>query len=865
MSRYNPSEIEPKWQELWREEKLFATPDKSDKAKYYCLVMFPYPSGDLHIGHWYNFAPADVYTRYRRMCGYNVLHPMGFDAFGLPAENAAIKREVHPAEWTKSNISRMTWQLESMGASYDWDRMIDTSDPEYYKWTQWLFLQFFKAGLAYRAKALVNWCSNDQTVLANEQVEDGKCWRCSAVVVQKELEQWFFAITKYARELLTSVDSLDWPQKTKLMQKNWIGQSEGVEIEFRITRPSFGGKNEELRIAVFTTRPDTIFGVTFLVLAPEHPLVSKVTVKELSGKVKRYIENSRKKTELERVSQDKQKTGIFTGSYCINPLTNKSIPIYIADYALMGYGTGAVMGVPAHDQRDYVFAKKYRLDIVKVIESIKGESVKGEGESKNKLIERANEEEGILVNSGQWTGMHSYDAVKKISNYIEKKHLGKKTINYHLRDWLISRQRYWGTPIPMVYCQTCANAGRSWFNSKEARSHHREISNLSKGMAGWFPVLEKDLPVILPENVDFQPKGKSPLASNEDWVNVKCPKCGGEARRETETMDTFVDSSWYFLRYPSQKRTADSGQRTAELPWDVELTKQWLPVDMYIGGAEHTVLHLLYSRFFVKALRGLGYLTFDEPFTALRHQGLILGPDGQKMSKSRGNVISPDQLVSAYGADCVRTYLCFMGPYDQGGPWNPRGIEGVYRFLNRVWNLEDRVKEQESLAEQRMLHKTIKRVTDDLAVFKFNTAVAALMELVNFFYLQDRVSRQSLVVLLTLLAPFAPHMAEELWMSLETADYRLQQKKTVDAGQKIISIHLQPWPEHDPKLLQEEQVIVVVQINGKLKDRLQVPAGTDQPQIEKLVRTLPKIVPILGTMKPRKTIFVKDKLINLVV
>ena len=793
--RYDPKTIEIKWQKEWKEKGIYHTPQRSSQKKYYCLVMFPYPSGDLHIGHWYNFGPADVHARYMRMKGRNVLFPLGFDAFGLPAENAAMKRSnLHPSDWTQNNIKTMTVQLEHMGAMYDWDRVVDTSNPSYYKWTQWMFIQLYKKGLAYKTMAPANWCPQCQTVLANEQAENGVCWRCGSEVTRKDINQWFFKITAYAEELLDGLHELDWPEKTKLMQKNWIGKSVGARINFT-------WKQEIL--PVFTTRPDTIFGVTFMAIAPEHPLVPSMTTKDQKKVVEEYVQVSRKETETERLSTDREKTGVFTGSYAKNPINGKEIPIYVADYVLQSYGYGVVMGVPAHDQRDYDFAKKYDLPIVEVVSG---------GDSKKEAWEG----EGKLVNSGEFTGFTSVDGRKKIIAFIEKKKIGNAEINYRIRDWLVSRQRYWGAPIPMIHCKTC----------------------------GWVPVPESDLPVLLPRISDFQPTGteKGPLVKSKEFVETSCPTCGGKAERETDTMDTFVDSSWYFLRYPNSN--------LSEAAFDEKEMKYWLPVDMYVGGAEHTVLHLLYSRFFTKALRDMGYLSFDEPFRALRHQGIILGPDRQKMSKSRGNVINPDELVENFGTDTVRTYLCFMSQYDQGGPWDPQGISGSYRFLGRVYMYFENRKYSSGLEEkdvERLLHKTIKKVGDDMASFKFNTAVASLMEFLNLI-VKRNITKETARTYFLLLAPFAPHLAEELWKN---------------AGGQF-SVHTKMWPEYDEKKLQEGEKELVIQVNGKLRDTLQVKVGLTKEQAQKIASLSERVKAHIQGKKIRKVIYIPDTLINLV-
>jgi leucyl-tRNA synthetase len=803
MKRYLPNQIEKKWQDRWEKTGIYKVKDKvTGKKNYYCLLMFPYSSGDAHIGHWFNYSPADAYARFMRMKGYNVLHPMGFDAFGLPAEGAAIRERIHPAVWTKNNVKNMTRQLKTMGTIYDWSRMVDTSVPEYYRWTQWMFLQMYKHSLAYKAKATANWCPKCKSVLANEQAEGGKCWRCQGQVEQREIEQWFFKTTAYADELLKDLKKLDWPEKTLTMQKNWIGRSEGCMIEFPIA-----GKKE--KIATFTTRPDTIFGVTFFCLAPEHPAVPLVAKPAQKKAVEKYIAVAKQKTELERISEIKDKTGVFTGGYVINPLSREKTPVFVADYVLMTYGTGAVMGVPAHDQRDWDFAKKYKRPITEVISGgdVKKEAYTGEGK---------------LVNSGHFSGLDSQKAIKKITNYIKKHQIGKSAVQYHLRDWLISRQRYWGAPIPMIYCQKC----------------------------GQVPVPEKDLPVKLPEIKDYTPEeGESPLARASSFVNTNCPKCSGKARRDTDTMDTFVCSSWYYFRYPDPKNKKIFASK--------EKLKTWMPIDMYIGGTEHTVLHLLYSRFFTKALRDFGYLDFDEPFLALRHQGIVLGEDGYRMSKSRGNVVAPDPLVKEFGADTVRLFLSFMGPYDQGGPWSSKGMMGLYRFLKKVWQLsQEKIGSKTPPDLSIKLHQTIKKVTEDLNELKFNTAVAAMMEFSNAWVQsagrRSGLSKQDAGMFLRLLAPFAPHITEELW---------------VEVLKNKFSIHQQAWPKYDPKLAKEEKVEIVIQVNGKLRDRLEVSQAVSKKKADlvKEAKARAKIEKYLKSKKIKKTIFVPGKLINFVV
>jgi len=835
--KYSPQKVERKWQKIWEKTGIYKTPDKAKRKKnFYHLVMFPYPSGDLHIGHWYNFAGADIYARQKRMQGFNVLSPIGFDAFGLPAENAAIHHGIHPKTWTYKNIKRMRKQLNSIGAVYDWSREVITCEPDYYKWTQWMFLQFFKKGLAYRAKVPANFCPSCKTVLANEQVIEGKCERCDSEVIQKEIEQWLFKITDFTEDLLKDLKDLDWPEKTKIMQKNWIGKSEGWEIKFQIP-------NSEFRIPVFTTRADTLFGTTYLVLAPEHPIIENLKSLALApasaGRqilnlkaVENYIEKAKKKTEKERISEIKEKTGIeIKGVKVINPVNNREISIWIADYVLMHYGTGAIMGVPAHDQRDFDFAKLHNLAIVEVVRSPSPTKPSLKEVSlvvSDKLYQGTYEGEGVLINSGRFNGMQSVVAKERIGEWLAKKGLAKKEVYYKLKDWLISRQRYWGAPIPMISCQDC----------------------------GWQPVKEKDLPVLLPRIRDFRPtgEGKSPLARAKKFVETVCPKCGKKAQRETDTMDTFVCSSWYFLRYvdPKKKKKFASKKKL----------KTWLPVNMYIGGAEHAVIHLLYARFFTKALSRLRYLHFKEPFLALRHQGIILGPDGQKMSKSKGNVVDPDAQVKKYGSDAVRMYLCFMGPYAKGGPWQPKGIVGIYRLLNKVFNLVSQFEPKSSKLEsenkklEKLLHKTIKKVTEDIENFRFNTAISALMIFVNEIEKFKVYNLKHIKNLLLILAPFAPYLTEELW-----------QKKIIQSNEYKIknSIHKQPWPKYDPKLVKEETIQFIVQINGKVRDKIEVEADISEKKAKKLALSREKVKKWIGGKKIKKVIFVPGKLINIVI
>ena len=809
MVPYKPSEIEEKWRKRWEEDGLYEAREDDPRPKWYALTMFPYTSGDLHIGHWYALVPSDVHARYMRMKGYKVLHPMGFDAFGLPAENAAIKHGIHPKEWTFRNIERMRNQLKTIGAIYDWRREVITCKPEYYKWTQWFFLKLFEHGLAYRAKAPANWCPSCQTVLANEQVINGRCERCGTEVIRKDLEQWFFRITKYAEELL-NFDEIDWPEKIKTMQRNWIGRSEGAEI-------SFGIDGEEGEIRVFTTRPDTVYGVTFMVLAPEHPLVEKLTSPERREEVERYIEKARKKSELERLYLEREKDGVFIGAYAINRLTGERVPIWIGDYVLPTYGTGAVMGVPAHDQRDFEFAKKYGIPI-KVVIAPPG----WEGEE----FEEAYEGEGTLVGSGPFTGLPSEEARRKITEYLEEKGWGRKAVSYRLRDWLISRQRYWGAPIPIVYCDRC----------------------------GIVPVPEEDLPVLLPDDVDFRPTGESPLARCESFVKTTCPRCKGPARRETDTMDTFMCSSWYFLRYTSPDY--DKG------PFDPAKLEHWMPVDLYTGGAEHATLHLLYSRFFIKALRDMGLVKFNEPFKKLFTQGTIVY-SGQKMSKSYGNIVSADEYVKEYGTDAVRAYLMFLGPWEYGGEWDDRGIVGIYRWLTRVWNLvldekegNEPPTEEEELELEKNLHKTIKRVTEHIEKFKFNTMISSLMELTNHMgRLKERRKvrgnpkwEKAVETLLLLLAPSCPHIAEELWERIG----------------KEYSIHNQRFPTWNEELIKEDTFTLIIQIDGKLRDKVEVPISITEEEAREIALSREKVRSRINGKKIKNIVYVPGRIINIV-
>ena len=840
--RFDPRAYEPGWRERWAADDLYRADDADPRAKHYLLTMYPYPSGDLHIGHWYAATGPDIVARMRRMQGLNVMFPMGFDSFGLPAENAAIDRGVHPARWTSANIDRMRAQFRTMGCMFDWSREVVTSDPEYYRWTQWLFVQFFRAGLAYRAMAPVDWCPKDQVVLAREQVEgaDRHCWRCGTPVIKRDLEQWFLRTTRYADELL-DFSKIDWPEPIRLMQTNWIGRSDGAEIDFAVEADAAAP------IRVFTTRPDTVFGATFMVLAPEHPAVTALTTPDRAAEVSAYTAAARRETEIERMSAEREKDGVFIGSHAVNPMTNELIPIWIADYVLPGYGTGAIMGVPAHDDRDYAFAVRYDLPIRYVVLPRGGVAPAGKA-----LVAHTDDE--VLVASGDFSGMTAADGIAAITEELAERGQGEASISYKIRDWLVSRQRYWGAPIPIVYCP-----------------EH-----------GAQPVPEDNLPVLLPHDVDFAPTGVSPLQSNEEFLAASCPVCAGPARRETDTMDTFVDSSWYFLRYCSPKEDG--------FAWDPVAVRHWMPVDLYTGGAEHAVLHLMYARFFVKALRDMGLLTFDEPFLALRNQGQILGADHHRMSKSRGNVVNPDDLTSRFGSDTVRCFLMFIGPWDQGGPWNPSSIEGVHRFLGRVWAVAQPgagsarrpvpgMPPAQSLAGEppgsggfaarqtleaidggsralrQAAHRTIQEVGEDYADFHFNTALSKLMELTNALgdardagLAGTDAYAAAVDTLLLLLAPMAPHITEELWARRG----------------RPYSIHQQAWPSFDPALVTADMIELPVQVDGKLRDRLVVAPGTPPEEIERLALASDRVQAYLKGHAPRKVVQIPGRLVNIV-
>ncbi|MFU0800907.1 MAG: leucine--tRNA ligase [Xylanivirga thermophila] len=822
---YDFHEIEAKWQKIWEQEDKFHREEQKDKEKYYMLEMFPYPSGKLHMGHVRNYSIGDVIARYKTMKGYNVLHPMGWDSFGLPAENAAIQRGVRPNDWTVDNIAAMQKQLKELGLSYDWDREITTSHPSYYKWTQWMFLQFYKKGLAYKRKASVNWCPSCGTVLANEQVVGGECERCGSQVHKKELSQWFFKITDYAERLLEDIDKLEgWPDKVKIMQQNWIGKSQGALVNFKVA-------GSEDTLTVFTTRPDTIYGVSYMALAPEHPIVKKlVTGTEYEKIASEFRDKIETLNEIARTSNETEKEGLFIGKYVINPFNGQKIPLYIANYVLMEYGTGAVMGVPAHDQRDFEFASKYNLPIVPVIKP-KGNN----SDIDINNLKQAYDAQGILINSGSFTGMENEKAMQKIIEYMQEEGMGEAKTTYRLRDWLISRQRYWGAPIPIVYCDKC----------------------------GTVPVPEEQLPVILPTDVKFTGKGQNPLITSEEFINTTCPVCGGPAKREVDTMDTFVCSSFYFLRYTDPQNSLR--------PWDYNNAKYWMAVDQYVGGVEHAILHLLYSRFFTKVLYDLGISPVDEPFKNLLTQGMVL-KDGAKMSKSKGNIVSPKDIIEKYGADTARLFILFAAPPERDLEWSDKGVEGCYRFLNRVWRLIIDYKEIYKNADKNielsdndkelrfMTHNTIKRVTIDLEErFNFNTAISAIMELVNALYQykdsipsdnwNNKVIIEAIDSMLLMLAPFAPHITEELW------------DITGHAG----SIHDQNWPCYDKSALVREEFEMAIQINGKVKERIRVSSNASKGDIEQIAFENPKIKETIAGKKVIKVIVVPKRIINIVI
>ncbi len=821
--RYDFKKVEERWQRLWQESKTFKVTEDPAKPKYYCLEMFPYPSGRIHMGHVRNYSIGDVISRYKRMRGFNVLHPMGWDSFGLPAENAAIKHGTHPAKWTLENIAFMRdKQLKRLGLSYDWDREVTTCLEEYYRWNQWLFIKMYERGLAYKKLSYVNWCPSCNTVLANEQVEDGLCWRCSSVVQHKELEQWFFKITAYAEELLAYTDKLTgWPERVLTMQRNWIGKSVGVEVDFSVE-----GVGEKL--AIFTTRPDTLYGVTFMSIAPEHPMLeSLIKGKREADDVRAFVQRVMREDKAARTDEAHEKEGIFTGAYAVNPLNNERVPVWVGNFVLMEYGTGAIMSVPAHDQRDFEFAKKYTIPVRVVIQN-------AEKNLDPATMKEAYIAEGTMVNSGPFDGTPNGKGKEAVADYVERKKTGRRTVNWRLRDWGISRQRYWGTPIPIIYCEKC----------------------------GVVPVAEKNLPVKLPTDVALTGKGQSPLAESKSFRETTCPTCGGKARRETDTMDTFVDSSWYFLRYCSP--------RDDKAPFDKKAAGYWMSVDQYIGGIEHAVLHLLYARFFTKVIRDLGLFNGDEPFLNLLTQGMVI-KDGAKMSKSKGNVVDPDFILTKYGADTARLFSLFAAPPERDLEWSDQGVDGAYRFLHRVWaivyrhsrdvlNVKPAGAEARGDRLYRKTHLTIKKVTEDIErEFHFNTAISALMEMVNEMYdyttdgvstdLQRAVLRSAIDTLTLLISPFAPHFAEELWASTGHPAH----------------IANEPWPQHDPEAIKASEVTIIVQVNGKVRSKLTLPAGTSDKDAEAAALADPKVKEFTRGNPPKKVVVVQGKLVNVVV
>jgi leucyl-tRNA synthetase len=820
---YNHVKIEKKWQEKWETDGLYRAVIDESRPKFYALTMLPYPSGDLHIGHWYAMTPSDARARFMRMRGYNVMFPMGFDAFGLPAENAAIKRGIHPKDWTYRNIDRMREQLKSMGAMFDWEREAISADPEYYHWSEWFFTQLYKHGMAYRKMSPVDWCPNCNTTLAREQVwgEDRHCERCGTPVIKKDLEQWFFSTTKYADELL-DFSNTDWPDRVKTLQTNWIGRSEGASVVFKTEV----GNHD---IVIFTTRPDTLWGATFMVFSPEHPLVDAVTAPDKKAEVEAYKAQAARQSDIEREATDKEKTGVFTGGYAINPVNNERIPIWIADYVLMSYGTGAIMAVPAHDERDYEFARKFELPIIPVIQP------EGQEDADKAIAKVAYIGPGQIINSGPINGTpvneekgRKNPSIAAAIDWIEEKGVGKEAVNYRLRDWLISRQRYWGAPIPMVYCT----------------------------VHGWNPVPDDQLPVLLPDDVEWKPTGQSPLKLHPTWKNTTCPVCGEPATRETDTMDTFMCSSWYHLRYLSPHYN--------EGPFDEAEYNYWMPVDIYTGGIEHATMHLIYTRFFHKALRDMGITEGPEPMLQLRNQGIVLGEDSEKMSKSRGNVVAPDELVNAYGADTVRAYLMFFARWDMGGPWNSQGIEGSVRWVRRVWTLFTDPEEKRPLGSpqtlrvlRRKVHQTLQSVTRDFEQFEFNTIISSLMELMNEMYKAREAGaagspewEEAKDIYLRMMAPVTPHIAEELW--------------TEHMG-KPYSIHQQPWPQVDEEAAKEDSIEIPVQVNGKLRDKVIVPADASEEDIKSAALATDGAQKYMDGKSPKKIIVVPKKLVNIVV
>lgn len=826
---YNPKLIEKKWQEYWAKKGAFKVKPDKKRKKFYLLEMLPYPSGHLHMGHARNYAIGDTFARYLMMKGFNVLHPMGWDAFGMPAENAAIKHKVHPAEWTKSNIKTMRGQFEKLGCSYDWDREVTTCEPDYYKWEQLVFLKMYEKGLAFKKESFVNWCEECETVLANEQVIQGACWRCDYRVALKSMTQWYFRITDYAEELLRDIELLDgWPERVRLMQREWIGRSEGTLIRFPVDKPEAVDCDY---IEVFTTRPDTLYGATFMSLASEHPLVRKLSCgTEYEEAVGKFVDEVARMDRMKRLEGDYEKKGVFTGSYCINPVTGWKMPIYVANFVLMDYGTGAVMAVPAHDQRDFEFAKKYKLPMKVVIQPPAVIASEAKQSSSCRVLKESEMTEayvgeGILVNSGQFDGMRNIEAMAQIADYLEKEGKGRRAVNYRLKDWCVSRQRYWGAPIPIIYCEKC----------------------------GTVPVPEKDLPVILPHDVEFTGRGGSPLSKVASFVNVKCPRCNAPAKRETDTLDTFVESSWYFLRYCSAKYKKGIV--------DVDEARYWMPIDQYIGGIEHAVGHLIYFRFYMKILRDLGLIKFsdsNEPAVKLMTQGMVY-KDGAKMSKSKGNVVSVDDMVDKYGADTARLFCLFASPPEKDLEWSDQGVEGGYRFLGRIWRLiycwSSRPKLNSSKLDgvqlYKIMHKTIKKVTEDIERMHFNTAISAIMEYVNALYQEkiEDVSRENIRNLILMIAPFAPHIAEELWKEI---------------GEKGDVYH-QAWPAWDNDAVVDETAVIVVQVNGRIRDKLTVSADIAEDEVKKLAQESEKVASYIKGKEIRKIVYVPRRLVNIVV
>jgi len=901
--KYNPVEVEEKWQAKWLSDKVYSPELDKAKKPFYNLMMFPYPSAEgMHVGNMYAFTGADVYGRFQRMKGNDVFEPFGLDGFGIHSENYALKIGKHPMDQAKVSEANFYRQMQTTGISVDWERTVETYNPDYYMWTQWLFTEMFKAGLAYRKKASVNFCPSCKTVLADEQVIDarplatsptksesqrmvanevgrGKCERCGTLVEKRDLEQWFFRITSYAERLLNNIPKLDWTEKVKIAQTQWIGKKTGINISYEV-------ENIAEKISVFTTRPDTNFGATFIALAPEHPLVSKLTTAENKTSVEQYVKETAKKSDIDRQAEGKEKTGVFTGAYAINQLTGYKMPIWVSDFVLMGFGTGALVGVPGHDKRDFEFASKFGLEVLRVVVG------KDKNESPITTIEQVQEEEGTMVNSQFLDGINIYDATEKIMDYMEEKGYGKRETTYHLRDWLISRQRYWGPPIPMIYCQNCADQGKSWFtqtrhsgDEQSEDSRIRTSQNDKWDSAGWYP--EEKLPVKLPHIDDYKPLGTggSPLANHPEFYEAVCPSCAGKAKRETDVSDTFLDSAWYFLRYISVDTQTDA--------FDIDRAKKWLPVNMYIGGAEHSVLHLLYSRFVTMFLKDKGLISFEEPFTRFFAHGLII-KDGAKMSKSKGNVVVPDEYIKKFGADTLRLYLMFLGPFNNGGDFRDTGIEGMSRFVRRVWTLiytviANEVKQSHKGGEIassqaprndniRMMHKTIKKVTEDLERLHYNTAISSLMEWYNFLSQEGTITKEEAKNMLLLLAPFAPHITEELWEKLRVS--RVSKVPKVSKGAEALdthdtpgtpdtfaSIHKHSWPISDNSHLQKDQIDIAVQINGRVRAVLSFSSsdGDNQQVVEKAVLADERVKTYLNDKKIRKIIFVKGKIINLVV